>query len=295
MNNKERGLLLLTSHLGNPERKPMTVAQFRTLANRVSQMDKPTEIRDLTEADMLALGYDSHAAHRIIALLSDDFLLDRYLQIAKRQCCVPITRVSECYPISVRQRLGQDAPGCLWLKGDISLLNDQTISLVGSRQLREPNRIFAETVGREVAIQGYTLVSGNARGADRIAQDACLSAGGKVISVIADSLENYPIRDNVLYISEEVFNQGFSAQRALSRNRVIHSLGYITIVAQCVLREGGTWDGTVKNLQNNWSPVFCFDDGSQAAVELTHRGANTVNMHQLSNLAALKPDTKSFI
>ena len=40
MNNKERGFLLLTGHLGNPERKPLTVAQFRNLANRVAQMDR---------------------------------------------------------------------------------------------------------------------------------------------------------------------------------------------------------------------------------------------------------------
>ena len=32
MNGKERGFLLLTSHLGDPERKPLTVAQFRQLA-----------------------------------------------------------------------------------------------------------------------------------------------------------------------------------------------------------------------------------------------------------------------
>ena len=295
MNSKERGFLLLTGHLGNPVRKPLTVAQFRTLAERASQMDKPVESRELRENDLIALGYDRTAAQRILALLAEEDLLDRYLFKGHRQTCVPIPRISPVYPIAVRTRLGLDAPGCLWAKGDLSMLNTKTISMVGSRELCEANRIFAETVGREVAHQGYTLVSGNARGADQIAQNACLEAGGKVISVVADSLEGYNLQENVLFLSEDAFDEPFSPQRALSRNRVIHTLGQIVIVAQCNLNKGGTWDGTVRNLQKNWSPVFCFDDGGPATIELAQRGARLVDLPQLSNLAALRPDNQSFL
>lgn len=295
MNSKERGFLLLTGHLGNPERKCLTVAQFRTLAERASQMDKPVETRELQETDLIALGYDRSAAQRILALLAEEELLDRYLFKGHRQTCVPIPRISAVYPVAVRTRLGLDAPGCLWAKGDLSLLNTKTVSLVGSRKLREANRTFAETVGREAARQGYTLVSGNARGADQVAQNACLEAGGKVISVVADSLENDNLQENVLFLSEDAFDEPFSPQRALSRNRVIHSLGYITLVAQSDLEKGGTWDGTAKNLQKNWSPVFCFNDGSLAAIELAQRGAKLIDITQLSNLAELKPDTQPFV
>lgn len=295
MNNKERGFLLLTSALGNPERKPLTVAQFRTLAKRVAQMHRPVDSRELTELDLLALGYDRPTALQILGLLSEGELLDRYLFRGSQQDCVPISRVSEKYPLAVRKRLGLDAPGCLWAKGDITLLNTQTVALVGSRELKERNRIFAETVGREVARQGYTLVSGNARGADRAAQEACLAAGGKVISIVADELEKHPLTENILYLSEDCFDLPFSSARALSRNRVIHSLGYITLVAQCHLKTGGTWDGTVKNLQKGYSPVFCYDDGSPAAAELAQYGAKLIDLSQLSCLAELQPDTQSFL
>lgn len=294
MNNKERGFLLLTGHLGSPDRKPLTVAQFRELANRVAQMDRPVHARELTEGDLLNLGHDRLMASRILTLLADDDGLDRYLLRGCQQDCVPITRVSEEYPLAVRKRLGLDAPGCLWAKGNISLLNTQTVALVGSRELRESNRKFAENAGREVALQGYTLVSGNARGADQTAQNACLEAGGKVISIVADELQRHPLTENVLYLSEDSFDLPFSAARALSRNRVIHALGYITLVAQCDLGTGGSWDGTVKNLQNNWSPVFCFDDGSPATVELAQHGAKLIGFDQLSCLAELQPDTQSF-
>ena len=69
----------------------------------------------------------------------------------------------------------------------------------------------------------------------------------------------------VLYLSEEGFDLEFSSLRALSRNRCIHALGIAAIAAQCSLRTGGTWDGSVKNLRFGWSPLYVFDDGSESA------------------------------
>lgn len=291
----EQGFLLLTSQLGDAERKPLTVAQFRNLAMRVTQMEKPKQSRELTEEDIVALGCDRQTALRIVTLLSDGDRLAKYIQRGKQRDCYPISRVSEAYPKAVRKRLGLNAPGCLWAKGNVALLNKPAVSLVGSRELNVKNRAFAEIVGREVAKQGFTLVSGNARGADRAAQQACLENGGSVISVVADELEKCPLVKNVLYLSEDSFDLPFSAMRALSRNRVIHTLGYITIVAQCNGQNGGTWDGTLKNLHNNWSPVFCYADGSATALELEQLGATPIVPEDLSDLCALQPNMKSLL
>ena len=144
---------------------------------------------------------------------------------------------------------------------------------------------------REVAQQGYTLVSGNARGADRVAQEACLEWGGKVISIVADELENCPLTENVLYLSEDSFDLPFSAIRALSRNRIIHAMGFKAFVAQCTNGKGGTWDGTVKNLRHDISPVFCFADGSAVMTELEQMGATLVTADDLLDISALKPKT----
>ena len=45
MNQRERGFLLLTSYLGDPERKVLTVAQLRSLAMRMRDMEMPMEDR----------------------------------------------------------------------------------------------------------------------------------------------------------------------------------------------------------------------------------------------------------
>jgi len=284
----ERGFLLLSSCLGDPMRKPLTTAQLRILSDRAWEMDFPTEQRELEMADLIALGYGRSMAARILKLLSDGMVLDHYLQIARRKDCVPLTRISEGYPLILRKRLGLESPGVLWAKGNIELLNDPKIALVGSRDLNGDNAAFAREVGEQAAKQGYTLVSGNARGADRTAQEACLNAGGSVIVVVADSLIQQRKRDRVLYLGEEDYDQEFSAQRALSRNRVIHALSEMTFVAQSGYQTGGTWDGTVRNLQGRWSDVFCFDDGTMAMQQLCQMGASTVTMQDLQELNKLQ-------
>ncbi len=287
MNAREQGFLLLTSQLGVPGRKTLTVPQLRTLAKRVREAQWENLDRELELADLTALGYGQELAQRILILLEDQALLDYYCQRGKKQGCYPLSRVSAGYPQSLRQTLGEERPGCLWYKGDLSILELPAVSLVGSRDLSPENREFACAVGRQAAMQGYALISGNARGADQTAQNACLEAGGKVISVVADSLAGHSQKENVLYLSEEDFDAPFSAQRALSRNRVIHSMPQLTFVAQCGYQTGGTWDGTVKNLRFGYSPVYVFADGSPAQELLTEMGAQTVKTEALTDFASL--------
>lgn len=284
MTGPERGFLLLCSHLGNPERKPLTVPRLRYLEQRVRTMEAPGDDRELSEADLLRLGYDREQVQRIRRLLDEEELLDYYLARGTRQNCLPITRVSAGYPRLLRKRLGSDAPGCFWTKGDLSLLNKPAIALVGSRELRQENREFAQAVGQFAADQGFVLVSGNARGADRAAQKACLEAGGSVISIIADELTRHSSEERILYVSEDGFEEPFSAQRALSRNRCIHALGQMVFVAQADLKKGGTWQGTAANLRHSWSPVLCFRDGSDASYALEALGAYLVGAEELSEL-----------
>ena len=295
MTPREEGFLLLGSFLGNPARRPLTTAQLRTLALRMAAADKPLQDRELTPSDLIPLGYGEEMATRIVALLEETELLRHYLTRGNRENAYPITRVSPGYPLRLRKALGLDSPGVLWAKGDASILDRPAISLVGSRDIRSENSAFAAQVGQEAARQGYVLISGNARGADRIAQEACLKNGGQIIVVVADELAKQRNRPNVLYLSEEDFDQPFTSPRALSRNRVIHALGQKTFVAQSSLAMGGTWSGTVHNLRNHWSPVYCFRDGSEAARQLEQMGAHFVTEEDLSSFENLPEDIPSFL
>ena len=98
----------------------------------------------------------------------------------------------------------------------------------------------------------------------------------------------------IMYLSEEGFDSAFSSQRALSRNRIIHSLGQMTFVAQSSLYTGGTWDGSIRNLKARWSSVFCFRDGSEAVERLLQMGAQSVSAEQLQDINGLTKNEISF-
>ena len=287
MTGAQRGYLLLCCHLGNPERRPLTPVQLRKLARRIRYAEKAPGDRELEAADLTALGYGEADAAHILNLLSETALLDRYLAKAAKCGCVPLTRLTPGYPRRLLDALGDDAPGCIWARGDLSILEKPGIALVGSRDLHPRNEVFARQAGREAARQGLVLISGNARGADRTAQNACLAAGGQVISIVADILADHaPVR-NLLYLSEEGYDLEFTSQRALSRNRCIHALGQSAIAVQCNLRMGGTWDGSVKNLRFGWSPLYVFDDGSKSTELLEQMGACRIGLCDLKDLSAL--------
>lgn len=289
------GFLLLCSHLGNPDRRPLTTAQLRILSQRVRNHGPWERTGDLSPENLKALGYPQEFSERIVSLLGDEQLLSRYLQKAKARKCVPITRQDSRYPKVLREKLGPDAPGTLWAKGDLSLLEGPKISLVGSRELEAPNGRFAEEAGLQAAKQGYTLVSGNAIGADRTAQRACWKAGGKVICVVADALHSHLEAANVLYLSEEDYDMPFSPFRALRRNRIIHALGQGVLVAQSHLEQGGSWKGARENLKNRWTPIFGYRDGSEAMAALQGLGAELIELEALSDLKELLKREKNFL
>ena len=290
----EQGFLLLTSTLGDPERKPLTVAQFRELTKRMRQASRPEQDRELQESDLIKIGCDQAFARRILSLISQTQQLQWYLEKGRRRDCYPLTRNNPNYPDRLHKALAMEAPGSLWTIGDRELLTRPAVSLVGSRDLREENRRFAQEAGKQAALQGYVLISGNARGADRVAQESCLKHGGCVIKVVADPLEKHLPKENVLYVAEEAFDAPFSAARALNRNRVIHALGQMTFVAQCTLGKGGTWDGTTKNLRCDYSPVLCFDDASAASCELVQMGATQIGVADLQDFEKLRPAKNMF-
>lgn len=288
------GFLLLSSHLGNPDRKPLTTAQLRVLARRVMDCG-PFSGETLTEKTLLELGFSPQSAQHILALLEDQALLERYLQKAKARRCIPIQRGDGRYPLAVRKKLGLDSPGCLWAKGELALLDRPKVAAVGCRVLRPENRDFAYEVGRQAARQGFVLVSGNAPGVDQAAQAGCLDAGGQVISVVADALHSHLEQPSILYLSEEDYDMPFSPLRALRRNRVIHTLGQVVLVAQSRPGKGGTWNGTALNLQNRWTPVRVLDDGSEGAQALAQLGAQPIRAAELRDLTLLSRGEPNFL
>ncbi|MBS5574978.1 MAG: DNA-processing protein DprA [Firmicutes bacterium] len=294
MRQTERGLLLLCCPLGDPMAGALSLAQARELSRRAraAGIGEEDPLRDVTVKDVRRLGYSEYEAGHIVLLLGRERQLDGYLLAAEKAGVTVITRLDSRFPRRLREQLGARCPAALFCRGDLRLLQRPCISVVGSRHLASPGAQFAAQAGRLAAKEGFTLCSGDAMGADRTAQEACLRGGGSVLIFPATELVYCPIRKNTLYAAEGGFELGFSAQRALGRNRFIHAMGEKTLVAQTGFGKGGTWSGSLDNLQHEYSPLFVFDDGSEGARALCARGATPVQA--LTSLQALTPAQLSF-
>ena len=272
----------------------LSLAQARELSRRAraAGIGEEDPFRDVTVKDVRRLGYSEYEAGHIVSLLGRERQLDGYLLAAEKADVAVITRLDARFPQRLREQLGARCPAALFCRGDLELLQSVCVSVVGSRHLASPGAQFAAQAGCLAAKEGFTLCSGDAMGADRTAQEACLSNGGSVLIFPATELVYCPIRKNTLYAAEGGFELGFSAQRALGRNRFIHAMGEKTLVAQTSFGKGGTWNGSLDNLQHEYSPLFVFDDGSEGARALCARGATPVQA--LTSLQALTPAQLSF-
>ena len=273
-------MLLLCSTLGDESSRPLSYAQFRTLAERARALGPGGADlrRDLTAKDLTRLGYAPEEAERIEDLLSREAALHAYLSAAERRSIFPLTRITPGYPAALRALLGDRAPLVLFLRGEPSLLELPCISVVDSRQPNERTRGFARRIGALAAKEGFVLCSGGAGGVDTEAEDACLGGGGRVIVFPAGRLTDCRVDARVLYLTEGAYDVPFSAQRALARNRLIHALGERTYAAQPRMQTGGTWRGCTDHLHSISRPLFVFDDGSEAARALLADGASPIGL-----------------
>ena len=284
----EEGVLLLCCKLGDPQSRPLTMAQFRELGARVRADDGCADaFRQVTRQDLIHLGYSGDDAARIVLLLDRQLQLERYLAKAERCGICPVTRVSGVYPQKVSRHKGLSCPPTLFALGDLSLLKHSCVAVVGSRNLSSANEAFAREAGRCAAKEGLVLVSGGAVGADLAAQEACLAAGGSCIVVLPGELSGQKPRKNVLYLTEDGYDLPFSPARALHRNHLIHMLGEKTLVAQCTFGKGGTWKGCEENLRHGWSELYVFNDGSEGSRALMEQGANGIS--DLCSIRDLRP------
>jgi len=275
-------MMLLCCPLGQSEVKPLSGAEFMRLERAL--FEKSDAEGEVTPQALMADGIDPDLADRICALLDREELLDRYLAKGRQLGIGVLTRLNPAYPRVLLSKLREHAPMVLFYRGDAALLQSRCVGLVGSRKLSPMGEAFARRVGALCAVEGMSLVSGGAAGADRAAQQACSALEGSVIVFAADRLMDHPQQAKTLYCSEEGYEIAFSTPRAHSRNRLIHAFAERTFVAQCTHGSGGTWTGTVENLKKEYSPVICHKDGSKAMQALQDLGAEMLDYEDLTSV-----------
>ncbi|MGD9901396.1 MAG: DNA-processing protein DprA [Spirochaetales bacterium] len=116
-----------------------------------------------------------------------------------------VTLFSKEYPNLLKETA--TPPLVLYCRGDLSLLNSECLAVVGTRRATRYGKKVTESFVKELALNGFTIVSGLADGIDTIAHRTALENGGKTIAVLGGGVDQiYPYAN--VGLSREVVAKG---------------------------------------------------------------------------------------
>lgn len=173
--------------------------------------------------------------------------LDEYCKYIAQSGIKVITILDDYYPESLKNIY--DKPIILYAKGNIELLKEKCIAIVGARKCSMYGKEIAKHLSYNLSSNNMCIVSGLAIGIDKYAHIGALEAGGNTIAVIGNGLDNiYPyenqglakriVENNGLIISEYVIGTKPNRINFPARNRIISGLSDGIVVVEAKEKSG---------------------------------------------------------
>jgi DNA processing protein len=215
----------------------------RLIARLLGQFD---DVEAALEADASTLRGLGIPAAAIDALRRpDETALDTLLAWGQQDGAAILTRDDPAYPPLLAQI--PDAPGVLYVRGDLGALSDPQLAIVGSRNPTPQGAETTRDLARYLTGCGLTITSGLAMGVDGAAHRGALEAG-RTIAVLGTGLDRvYPAAHRDLarniaevgaLVSELPPDSPARAEHFPRRNRIISGLSLGTLVTEAALGSG---------------------------------------------------------
>jgi len=170
---------------------------------------------------------------------------------------IPFT--SDKYSQTLKKNLQQKySPPLLYTRGNIKLLHEASVAIVGSRRASETAMEFTQNIAKICAKNYQVVVSGFAKGVDKTALDATLEVNGHSIIVLPQGITTFTsgfktyeqklVDGDILILSTFHPNAPWNVGLAMSRNIYIYGLAEKIYVAESDF-SGGTWSGVNDGLR----------------------------------------------
>ena len=255
--------LLLCQRLQQTPAAPLKSSEYWALLEAVGD---PAALLGLDVATIAgSFGIGTPLAERVATLLGAATGFALRLEEAEQQGLRVVASVDEGYPQVLFDRLGRRAPPLLYLVGDPALLQADQLGIVGSREVDEEAAAVTRQAAAAAVEAGLGVVSGAAKGVDRLAMGAALEAGGTAVGVLADSLVRMTrdpevrraVTDGRLCLCTPYKpTTPFSIANAMGRNKLIYALSKATLVVAAGAETGGSWSGAVEAIRQATAPVL---------------------------------------
>lgn len=275
--------ILLCSYIGiqdSKELKPLSLGEWNALQDSLSASGKEPGTLLGCELEILKdKGFEDKYIERIQRLITRGnavFALDELLN----KGIGVITQFDAEYPKFLRKKLKKKMPPVLFYAGNIQLANKVGIAVVGSRNVDMDGINFTRQLVKKASNEKLVIYSGGAKGVDSISEQTAIQSGGAAVSFLADSLlTRIKKRDvlegiehgQLLLFSDAKPELGFTAVRAMNRNKYIYASSYGAFVVSSGYKTGGTWTGATEAMRNGWTKVLVWNnreyDGNQKLLE----------------------------
>ena len=188
----------------------------------------------------------------------------------------------------------------LIVKGDLSVLSQKSIAIVGTREPSQYGKEMASSFATAFVNQGWNVVSGGALGIDTCAHVAALKSSGKTIAVFASGvLVDYPTSNSQLFkaistngalVSEVMPDVHAVQSRFLIRNRLIAALSCATLVVEAAYRSGSL--RTARDATDLMRPVMAIPGQLNSP---TSRGCHRLIAERAAEIVTSVEDAVEFV
>ena len=294
--------MLLTVSFGKSDKsgvKPLSRMEWARFAIWLKDHDlEPSALLKGDLNNLLSAWEDrSITLSRIESLMDRGGALGLALEKWQRAGLWAITRSDPEYPERLKSRLQSEAPPVLFGCGNKMLLKQGGIAVVGSRDADQDDIAFTEKLADAAAKQGYSIVSGGARGVDQCSMLGALRNDGTAVGIVAENLlrdatsakyRKYLLSGDLALITPFNPEAAFHVGNAMSRNRYIYCLADAAVVVSSMRDKGGTWNGATEDLNAAWVPLWVkrSTDPKSGNSDLVERGAYWIP-EDLTSLASL--------
>lgn len=207
------------------------------------------DLYQASHSDLISIfGLSQAMAQKVYTGLRDEALLAQELALIERNSINWMTILDSSYPPLLAHIYAP--PAVLYWRG-AEIDSDNCIAIVGSRKANYYGQRVINQLVPELVAHGFTIVSGGALGADSMAHQATVSAGGKTIVVLGSGLlQLYPTSNKSLF--EAVIANGGTIMSSFplrmlplpgnfpARNRIVAGLSSGCIVIQAAERSGAS-------------------------------------------------------
>lgn len=234
------------SNISDNTVKLLTLSALQGVGTKtLSNLEKLKDLSSFSVEELVAILALKEISQKDIVLAKE--FANKNIEISQNKNHSIISIFDDSYPGILKAT--EDRPVILYCAGDVKILNQKSLAVIGTREPTEHGQIIASNITKWFSDKGWNIISGLAKGIDSIAHRTAIENHGKTVAVMAQGLEKiYPaenkklaldiIDNGGLLISEYSYGSHTFRNNFVQRDRIQAGLSAAVLMVQSDLKGG---------------------------------------------------------